>query len=92
MSAKIGHSSAHCASTSGVGGEDPRDHVAEREEHDARTPAPVGDREPDHPHARREGVVRPRWLRALWPTMIWPAIAIASRTSARKIQSWNAIW
>ena len=24
--------------------------------------------------------------------MIWPAIAIASSTSARKIQSWNAIW
>ena len=26
------------------------------------------------------------------PTMIWPAIAIASSTSARKIQSWNEIW
>ena len=26
------------------------------------------------------------------PTMIWPAIAIASSTSARKIQSWKEIW
>ena len=26
------------------------------------------------------------------PTITWPAIAIASRTKARKIQSWNAIW
>ena len=26
------------------------------------------------------------------PTSTWPAIAIASRTNARKIQSWKAIW
>ena len=26
------------------------------------------------------------------PTITWPAIAIASSTSARKMKSWNAIW
>ena len=26
------------------------------------------------------------------PTITWPAIAIASSTSARKTNSWNAIW
>ena len=48
--------------------------------------------QPDHPP--RGGAARPSPSPApsIRPTSTWPAIAIASSTSARKMNSWKAIW
>ena len=75
---------------SGSLGEDPRQR-RRRREHQRREAKPSADRQRDHPRARGEGAVRPP-APSIRPTITWPAIAIASSTSARKIQSWNAIW
>ena len=89
--ANSGHIACARSSTAGSLVNSAREHVAQREQ-DAADEEPGADRPLEHPPRRGDGAPPASPAPSARPTITWPAIAIASSTSARKMKSWKAIW
>ena len=91
MSANSGHRSGARSITSGSA-VNARGTTSREREEDAAEGQAGRERPARTCAARRRRRRRRRRRLARRPTMTWPAIAIASSTSARKTKSWKAIW